>query len=414
VTRASDPIKARDAACRVVRRLRDEGHVAYLAGGCVRDELLGLHPTDYDVATDAVPDRIRAIFPRTAEVGAVFGVILVRDGNVTIEVATFRSDGPYTDRRRPDSVRFSDPESDARRRDFTINALFLDPFAAGPGRVRDFVGGVADLDRRILRAVGDPHQRLAEDHLRALRAVRLAARLSLTIDPATGAAIRRHARELAGVSRERIGDELRRMMVHPTRAHAVRLLMEHGLDGPVLAEDSRPAASTSSSLAVLPADAAFPTCLAAWAMDRGTPLTPAAIDDLVTRWRAALCLSNDECDALQGTLRTLLAMQRDWSVLSAAGQKRLAACRWAGPALDVLQGPDSSLADAVRRRISELASTPGGLEPTPLLNGDALIQAGFRPGPAFKLILDRVYDAQLEGRVTTTQQALELARGVRV
>ena len=184
-------MRARQAATWIVRTLHDAGHIAYFAGGCVRDGLLGLHPTDFDIATDAPPQRVQGLFKRTAEVGAAFGVVLVhvtpeemgapggRRDAVSVEVATFRSDGPYTDARRPDVVHFSDPQSDARRRDFTINALFLDPLQPADeatrsvgapdlqGRVIDYVGGVADLKGRVLRAVGDPEKRLAEDHLRA-------------------------------------------------------------------------------------------------------------------------------------------------------------------------------------------------------------------------------------------------------
>jgi poly(A) polymerase len=210
---------ARRAGEAIIRTLVQAGHAAYFAGGCVRDELLGLTPTDYDVATDATPDRISALFPRTSEVGAAFGVVLVKSGREVTEVATFRSEGAYSDRRRPDSVTFSNPAEDAKRRDYTVNALFLDPHAGGAGsvegavvtshgshgRVIDFVGGLLDLERRVLRAVGDPDQRLAEDHLRALRAARLAAKLGFQIDPGTAQAIRQHASQLQGVSRERIG-----------------------------------------------------------------------------------------------------------------------------------------------------------------------------------------------------------------
>src|SRR5690606_2867641 len=181
----------------IASTLRSHGHIAYFAGGCVRDALLGHPPTDYDIATDATPDRVQSLFDRTAAVGAHFGVVLVKRRGVTVEVATFRSEGPYSDQRRPDSVTFSDPESDAQRRDFTINALFLDPLAGGHqsdgGQVIDFVGGQRDLQQKVVRAVGDPDQRLAEDHLRALRAVRFAARLGFRLDEPTAEAIRRHA-----------------------------------------------------------------------------------------------------------------------------------------------------------------------------------------------------------------------------
>ncbi|MEK6703872.1 MAG: CCA tRNA nucleotidyltransferase, partial [Planctomycetota bacterium] len=244
----------RHAAVVVVRALQEAGHVAYFAGGCVRDELLGLTPSDYDVATDATPDRIASLFRRTAAVGASFGVMLVKEGQSVIEVATFRADGTYLDNRRPDSVRFSTPQDDARRRDFTVNALFLDPLdtQSGPGgRVIDHVGGLGDLARRVIRAVGDPDQRLGEDHLRALRAVRLSAKLGFSISPETAEAIARHTGELSGVSRERIGDEVRLMLGHPTRSIAIDLLQGLGLDAAVLGAPAGPSGRLTLRLAKL-------------------------------------------------------------------------------------------------------------------------------------------------------------------
>ncbi|MEO1128103.1 MAG: CCA tRNA nucleotidyltransferase [Planctomycetota bacterium] len=229
----------REAATEIVRRLTEAGHVAYFAGGCVRDELLGRAPEDYDVATDAPPERISALFRRTREVGRAFGVVLVRKNQIWVEVATFRVEHGYSDGRRPDAVTFCNAEQDALRRDFTINALFIDPLDTGDrpgGRVIDHVQGLADLDARMVRAVGDPEARLAEDNLRALRAVRFASRLRFALDVGTAEAVRRHATELAGVSRERIGDELRRMFGHAQRADAASYMHALGLDGPTLDE----------------------------------------------------------------------------------------------------------------------------------------------------------------------------------
>jgi poly(A) polymerase len=451
MVKASSPEQARASALAIVRRLRSAGHVAYFAGGCVRDELLGLAPTDFDVATDATPDRIRSLFARTAEVGATFGVVLVTprreeglaaDGGagagaggrgVTVEVATFRSDGPYSDRRRPDVVHFSDPASDAHRRDFTINALFLDPLpdgegaGDGPGKVIDFVGGQDDLARKIIRAVGDPDARLAEDHLRALRAVRLGARLGFEIEARTAAAIRAHARELQGVSRERIGEEVRRMLAHPTRARAVWDLAKLGLDWPVLMEGqgggagggiSRPMGSRM--LIGIRGPAPIPTSLAAWAIERGyfggtgsleMGLTPGRIGVVVGRWREALCLSNDETTAMASALEVLGVLLRDWTKLGVAGQKRLAgAAAGFAAARELLEVLDADRAAAVQKRVADLRGTASGLCPEPLITGDELIALGFRPGPSFKGTLDRVYDAQLEDRIKTREEGMELAR----
>lgn len=406
--------QARSLALNVVRTLREQGHVAYLAGGCVRDEVLGLRPQDYDVATDARPETIRALFKRTSEVGAHFGVVLVREGPAIVEVATFRSDGPYSDRRRPEQVHFSSPEEDARRRDFTINALFLDPLAPGDpgGRVIDFVGGRADLDARLIRAVGDPDARFQEDDLRTLRAVRFAARLGFEIEPSTAEAIRRHAGDLRGISRERIGDEMRRMLVHPTRGRAVRLLQALALDAPVLTEPR--SGSEPLRVAGLSPTAEFSCILAAWTLDRGGGRVPGAAADHVGRWRAALCLSNKERDDLLGILTGIARLKEEWPAAGVARQKRMAASDWFLSAVEVIGTTHPEISQGVARRREELAGTPGGLSPAPLLTGDHLIEAGMPPGPAFKRVLDLVYDAQLEGRVADFSQAVELARGLNV
>lgn len=408
MARHSDSAHARRIATGIVRTLRDAGHVAYFAGGCVRDELLGLEPTDYDVATDATPGRIESLFPRTADVGASFGVILVRQGNVTIEVATFRSEGPYTDRRRPDAVTFSDAKHDAQRRDFTVNALFLDPLAVGEGQsgVIDFVGGVEDLRAKLLRAVGDPDARLAEDHLRALRAVRLAARLRFTIDPATAEAIRRHAAHLQGVSRERIGDELRRILSHPSRVTAVALLDDLGLTPQVLTDDK--AGAERGVLGRLPPEVSFACALAAWATDRTG--SAAGVEAVARRLRTALCLSNDESDAVRGIAEAAAFVLDTWASASVAGQKRVAAGRWFTEGLVLSEAIDADRAAAVRHDVMRLASDGIGVSPHAWVTGDDLVTLGFEPGPGFRRALDRVYDAQLEGRVRTRAEALELAK----
>ncbi len=429
----TDSTEARAAAQAVVQTLRDAGHIAYFAGGCVRDELLGLVPADYDVATDATPDQITARFDRTAHVGASFGVVLVHRDQTSVEVATFRTDGPYTDRRRPDTVQFSDPVHDAQRRDFTINALFLDPLdphdphdAHDPhdersrrdqtrsprgGCVIDHVGGLADLDARVIRAVGDPAQRLAEDHLRALRAVRLAARLAFTIDPATARAIRSSAGDLQGVSRERIGDEIRRMLAHPTRHEAASLLTSLGLDAPALGTHC------DAPLTVLNAidPAATPVAaLAAWAIDRGAVRQPDHGRSVVRDWRRLLCLTNTEYKRLWEVLTGLAMVRSEWGGLSMAPKKRAAAADWFGEVLMVLAALDASAAAGLERELASLRASPGGLAPVPWVTGEDLIALGLAPGPAFKALLDRAYDAQLEGRVETKAQALELVRHLSV
>jgi len=357
----------------IMSKLEAGGHLALLAGGCVRDELLGREPDDYDIATDATPERITSLFARTAEVGAVFGVVLVRHGGCTVEVATFRADGKYSDARRPDAIRFSNPKEDALRRDYTVNALFKSPrkpeaeiFSTAVcrstddgGWIIDFVDGLRDLDAKIIRAVGDANQRLAEDHLRALRAARLAAKLGFEIEPNTAVAIREHASELKGVSRERIGDEIRMMLL----------------------------------------------ALAAWMIDLGIT----APEDL-RRVRDRLLLSNDERDDVKFFLIGAEAVGRKWGTWSVAMKKRAAAGRHFAGVLALVGAADRQHAERVAHEVEQLKQTPSGIAPAPLLTGDMLAATGLKPGPMYKLILDAVYDAQLEDRVASAEDAIATAR----
>ncbi|MBN1675977.1 MAG: CCA tRNA nucleotidyltransferase [Kiritimatiellae bacterium] len=229
---AKDSLRA--AATAVVRRLQQSGHRAYWAGGCVRDMLMSREPADYDIATDATPEQVVALFPGTVVVGKAFGVARVCLGASTCEVATFRRDHGYTDGRHPDSVTFSDPETDANRRDFTINALFFDPVTE---QVLDYVGGRRDLAARLVRAVGDPFARFAEDHLRMLRAVRFAGTLGFELEPGTADSIRANAAKLAAISEERVRQELTRILVESRRAgDALRTMDRLGLVEVVLPE----------------------------------------------------------------------------------------------------------------------------------------------------------------------------------
>ncbi len=420
--------EARAIAASIVRTLRSAGHVALFAGGCVRDELLGFEPSDYDVATDATPTRVTELFRNTRVVGKAFGVVPVKLRSVIVDVATFRRETGYTDKRRPDSVEFCDAPGDARRRDFTINALFIDPLdLEGPrgalGRVIDYVGGVEDLKRGVVRAVGDPDDRLSEDHLRALRAVRFTARLGFELEEATAKAITRHTRELAGVSRERIGDELRAMLAHPRRALAAELMQRLGLDVPVLGADTGegetpPYASDLVLLRRLPERTSFPAGLAAWTADRlagpvltdGTKPTPEVIEEAwpaaVSRLRAALVLSNAERDELKGALSGMPLLERAWDTLGVARQKRSASSAWFPAAIEFVRARSGSIAEHVEARIAELAKTPSGLAPEPLVTGDHLVAAGLRPGPAFGHWLERLYDLQLEDQLTSREQGI--------
>ncbi len=416
---------AHKVAVAIVRTLRASGHAAYLAGGCVRDELLGHEPQDYDVATDATPDRVRSLFRRTQAVGAAFGVVLVREGPITVEVATFRRDGPYSDKRRPDAIEFTDARGDAFRRDFTINALFLDPLdteADGPSRrpvegartvatargtVIDFVGGLDDLRARLIRAVGDPARRLSEDHLRALRAVRFASRYGFTIEDRTAEAIRNDARRLAGVSRERIGDEIRRMISHPSRGVSAWTIQYLGLDEPIFGTHTTRAPML---LGRLDDSAPYGTSLAAWAIDRGAVVEASQVAGLVAAWRDALCLSNRERDDLRAILLGVSMLTHEWARMGVAAQKRAAHATWFNEALRIVaaQSPEGFV--RIHRRVEQLRATPSGLSPSPVIGGDDLLRIGFRSGPGFQDLLNAIYDAQLEDRISTRDEALALAR----
>jgi poly(A) polymerase len=220
----------------VAARLREAGHTAYFAGGCVRDRLMGREPEDFDIATDAPAAKVQELFPRTVPVGLQFGVVLVLADGESFEVATFRSDESYLDGRHPSRVRFGSPEEDAQRRDFTINGMFLDPQS---DRVIDFVGGEADLKAGIVRGIGDPAERIREDRLRMLRCVRFASRFGFPIEARTFAAVRQSASSITDIAWERIGDEIVRILVDSDAGSARRgfeLLDEAGLLKPILPE----------------------------------------------------------------------------------------------------------------------------------------------------------------------------------
>jgi poly(A) polymerase len=418
----------------VIRQLRAAGHEAYLAGGCVRDALLGVEPKDFDVATDARPDRVRRLFRRSKYVGEAFGVCLVYAGRHAIEVATFRAEAGYTDGRRPDHVEFTDAEHDAQRRDFTINGLFADPLPQGASappaaqpdwagcRIIDHVGGVADLRAGIVRAIGDPDERFGEDYLRMLRAVRFAARLGFDIETRTAAAIRPLAKYLGQISRERIGQEVAAMLGPPSpatrdyaAARAVALMGQLRLDGVVLNDDHRE--TTPAAIRRLDRVAAYPTALAAWMIDRYVGVgDPVAITGfihheaprLIGRWRNALSLSNTDRDALRDIL-TRLEHLLQWPALSVARRKRLLASPLYHEAVRLLRAADApEHLRAVEHDAAPLLAQ--GVAPPPLLTGDDLIAMGLQPGPAFGPLLDALYDAQLEAAINTREEAIAWVR----
>ena len=402
----SDPQQSRQFAVDVVRRLREQGHIAYWAGGCVRDQLIGAQPKDYDVATDATPQRVQEIFGRrTLAVGAAFGVITVLGPKNAeqIEVATFREDAPYTDGRHPDAVTFSTPEFDASRRDFTINGMFYDPLS---DEVIDFVGGRDDLQAQVVRAIGDPRQRISEDKLRMLRAVRFAATFDFALEPETLAAVQAMASEIRVVSQERIGMEIRRMLTHSSRRRAVELLRESGLLQILLPEVAAIAACTddwSGLLATLESlvDPSIALALA-------TLLTPAGDAALAVRVAREFRFTNKESDRAKW-LREALPQIATADKMSWPKLQRLLVSEGIDELLalhEAIAGPS----DAALTRCREcLQFPPDQLDPLPLLSGDDLIAHGVTPGRHFRDLLDRLRDAQLEGEIQTREEALALA-----
>jgi poly(A) polymerase len=387
-----------DAARSIALRLRDAGHTAYFAGGCVRDQLLGLEPADFDVATSAKPDEITALFKGAKGVGESFGVMLVRTGGVVVEVATFRADGPYTDSRRPDSIRFATPEEDALRRDFTVNGLFMDP---GSGEVIDFVGGKADLTARVLRAIGSPHERIREDRLRMLRAARFAARFDLSIEPVTADAIRAHAAELAGVSRERIGIEIRKIVEHPRRVAGAGLVESLGLDAAVFAEPHT--AGPLIRLGAMEHGRPVGALLAAWRRDRADRAGGAG------HWVEALMLSNREASDLESTCGLAAWMGVGFAEAAVADRRLTLASPLTPSALEIVGVESPGRAQEIRSWMAPYLAGVGGLAPARWVTGGDLIAAGLRPGPGMGVILDRVYRAQLEGSVSDAGAALAQA-----
>jgi poly(A) polymerase len=417
------PPCTRQDAVAVLQRLREAGHIAYFAGGCVRDSLLGLEAKDWDIATNAAPGRVRELFASTQAVGAAFGVILVRHGQSVVEVATFRADGTYEDGRRPSSVRFTSAEEDARRRDFTINGLFVDPLE---DRVIDYVGGRDDLAARLIRAIGLPAERFGEDHLRLLRAVRFAARFGFEIEPATAAAIASLANRVKGISPERIGDELRLMLTPPTRNVAWTLLWNLGLgreifrflpNVPQRLDFNRSiflSLHSQSPITVGLALAAATFCVRFQAGEESSLLTRPEISRSVRAMRQALRISNEESGEMAETLAGLEPLLQPQPPTLAKKKRFLA--RPTSPQSRCLMdamakiGLHSQRIADLQPELTELSKHE--VAPPPLIDGDDLIAAGLLAGPQFRRILDSVYDAQLEGRISTKEEAIHLAKSI--
>ncbi len=394
------------AARRTIDNLCAAGHVALLAGGCVRDMLLSHVPMDYDVATDATPKQVQKLFPRSRKVGAKFGVVLVRKFGYDIEVATFRKDGPYSDGRHPDEVVFGTETEDAKRRDFTINGLFYDP---ARDHVIDHVGGRADLKRGIIRTIGDPERRFSEDHLRMLRAVRFAARLSFPIEPDTLGMIKRLAPRLRVISPERIWMEIEQILGAATRAVGWALLCETELCNH-LVDGWEPGTSdvgiTRCRLQALPPRPVDATVALA------AILVPQSAEKTAGICRA-LRLANRQINGVAWLLATLPKAHGEANMELADLKQSMANDNWPG-LLDLLRADlvatqrDPGLYDRLKARAAQIP--PCAVTPPPLLDGDQLTAMGVAPGPRLGEILQTVYRAQLNEDITDHDEAVELAR----
>ncbi len=459
---------AREVAVGVVRRLRDAGHEAYFAGGCVRDMLMGSGSSDYDVATSALPDEVRKLFQKSIPVGAKFGVIIVREGEVNVEVATFRSETTYSDGRHPDSVAFTSAKEDVLRRDFTINGMLYDPI---DDKVIDYVGGQEDLKAKVLRTIGEPRDRFGEDFLRMLRAPRFAARFDFTLDEKTADAIRELAASITKVSAERIREEIVKMFEGPNPGRALTMLDETGLLEHVLPEvhalhgvthkpgehpEGDAFVHTVAAVSALPENPSNELALAVLLHDVGkAPTWTGEVEsrfdghdekgaELAKKICSRLKCSNAERDAVVWLIRHHdLGFVYDSK--SKAGLKKI----FASPFIQMLfqvfecditasqsprdvgaaprgrpdngqarqngqaQGPAPTIPPHELlvnfiKKYEELEAE--GLKPEPLLTGEDLIAMGHKPGPEFSKVLSEVYDAQLNGEISDRDSAIGMAR----
>jgi putative nucleotidyltransferase with HDIG domain len=452
----------KQAAISIVKRLREAGHVSYFNGGCVRDMVRGVEPQDIDIATSATPEQVQALFARTVPVGAAFGVVLVLEDGHQFEVATFRSDEAYIDGRRPTGVRYGSPEEDARRRDFTINGLFFDPFlsptggagvpACGPtgggpgqpalpGRIIDFVGGRADIERKLVRTIGEPRERFTEDKLRLLRCVRFAANLGYEIETATFDAVKEMAAQIHVVSAERIRDELVKILTRPNAGRGLELLDASGLLHEILPEiaamkgveqppEFHPEGDvfvhTRLMLDTLPANPSVVLAFAVLLHDVGKPPTfvraPDRIrfneHDRVGAEMAEIILrrlrfSNDEIEKIVLCVREHMRLQFV-KEMRPAKLKRLLARETFPDELELHRidcaSSHRNLENYEFLKAKAAEMPPEVLKPAPLLTGHDLLALGLKPGPSVGQILHEVEELQLEERLKSREEALEFAR----
>ena len=395
----------KDASAKVAQTLQEAGFRALFAGGCVRDALLGLQPKDYDVATDARPEQITKLFRRTEEVGAKFGVVIVRLHGRMVEVATFRTDVSYSDGRHPDQVRFTSPAEDAQRRDFTINGMFYDP---QNDEVIDYVGGQDDLKAKIIRAIGKPADRFREDYLRMLRAVRFAARFGFAIEPQTREGIVQWAASLQHISAERIREELERMLEHHSRGAAVQMMADLGLLEHLWPDAAWPGPARTLAIETLRNLSADSNSVVAMAALLGG-VSGKQVGPICRHLR----FSNYKCARIRWLCSSLPSVRQP-DALSLADLKLLMA-KTEFPALaDLLRATllAEGLPDEAHKLLIERADAvaPAEIAPDPLVTGDDLLAMNIPQGPTLGKILNALYRAQLDEEITDRRQALERAR----
>ena len=425
----------RATATSIVRRLRDAGFEAYWAGGCVRDALLGREPSDYDVATNATPDQIEALFPKTIPVGKQFGVILVVESGHEFQVATFRAESNYQDGRRPEQVRFSHAREDAIRRDFTANGLFFDPLTS---QLHDWVGGEADLRAKLIRTIGSPDERFGEDHLRLLRAIRFAAQLGFEIEPVTFAAVQKHAEKINLVSAERIRDELNKLFAPPHAARGLTLLHESGLMQHVLPElvptitcdqspDHHPEGSVFNHIRLmlehLPGADAESLAWTAILHDIAKPLTASRGEDGIIHFYTHEKIGAEMAEQILQRLRfprrqtdDIVAAVRHHMQFKDAPKMRKATLRrmllrptfpleLALHRLDCLGSHRRlDIYEFLEKERAHLNDRPHLLPP--LLTGEDLLALGMKSGPAMGTVLHELRDKQLAEELRTRDEAL--------
>ncbi|HOK66140.1 MAG TPA: CCA tRNA nucleotidyltransferase [Anaerohalosphaeraceae bacterium] len=387
----------RAQALKVLKRLRQEGYQALFAGGCVRDYLLGRRPKDYDVVTNAVPDQIIPLFRKTLKIGARFGVVIVILEGKQVEVATFRTESDYQDGRHPEKVEFATAKEDAMRRDFTVNGMFFDPISR---QTLDFVGGREDLQKKIIRTIGNPDERFGEDYLRLLRAVRFAVQLDFEIEEQTWQAVCRHAPKISQISPERIAMELEQILTHPNRARGARLLNDSGLAQTIFPGFEGPCRHFGGKmLRHLPEQIDFPLALAAY-------FTAAPVNKSM-EWAKSLRLSNSTIKHIRYLLehKDVLA---DAELPLAQLKMLMAEPYWEDlvhlrKALLLSEGQSISPLKTIQKRAAALKGKI--LRPKPLLDGHQLIALGAVPGPMVGRLARELYIAQLAEEIQTPHQA---------